>query len=239
MTEDTLPQMPEPFDYCYEWDGPYGTRKFSIAAHNGRKCDRSVPIYTADQLRAYAAQAVAQERERCARICDSAADVAYAWWKARADPNDQGAAHKAEELADAIRAGSPSPQPAPAGWRLVPEEATEAMIHAGWFHGSEGSGIQDLDEAYRAMLAAAPQPPSAWRPISEAPEGEEILILGRDGSRCAALFTRESYGIWWQPIGFGGHDWEWAWETVSEPWRGVTHWQPLPPPPSAGEEKTA
>lgn len=31
-----LPGIPDPFDFCYEWDGPHGTRKFSTAWHNGR-----------------------------------------------------------------------------------------------------------------------------------------------------------------------------------------------------------
>jgi hypothetical protein len=53
-----LGSLPEPFDYCYEWDGPYGTRKFSAAPHNGMKPHRSVPLYTADQMRTYAADCV-------------------------------------------------------------------------------------------------------------------------------------------------------------------------------------
>jgi hypothetical protein len=53
-----LGSLPEPFDYCYEWDGPYGTRKFSSAQHNGMKPHRSVPLYTADQMRTYAADCV-------------------------------------------------------------------------------------------------------------------------------------------------------------------------------------
>ena len=67
---DDLP-LPEPLDYCYEWDGPYGSRKFSAALHNGLPPDRSVAIYSADQLRARDAQwraivaaEVAKERER-------------------------------------------------------------------------------------------------------------------------------------------------------------------------------
>ena len=59
---DELPPLPDPLDYCYEWDGPYGSRKFSAALHNGMPPDRSVAIYTADQMRAYAAAAVAKER---------------------------------------------------------------------------------------------------------------------------------------------------------------------------------
>ena len=49
---DRLP-LPSPMDYCYEWDGLYGTRKFSAALHNGAPPSRSVPIYTADQMHAY------------------------------------------------------------------------------------------------------------------------------------------------------------------------------------------
>lgn len=56
-----LPALPEPLDYCYEWDGPYGTRKFSPNAYNGRQFDRSVALYTADQMRAYARAALAQQ----------------------------------------------------------------------------------------------------------------------------------------------------------------------------------
>ena len=70
MTDMDMP-LPEPLDYCYEWDGPYGSRKFSAALHNGRPPDRSVAIYSADQLhardaqwRAIVAAEVAKERER-------------------------------------------------------------------------------------------------------------------------------------------------------------------------------
>jgi hypothetical protein len=56
--------LPEPWDYCYEWDGPYGTRKFSQASHNGNRPDRSVPIYTADKMHAHAAAVSAQDNAR-------------------------------------------------------------------------------------------------------------------------------------------------------------------------------
>ena len=50
---DRLP-LPSPIDYCYEWDGLYGTRKFSAAPYNGAPPARSMPIYTADQMHQYA-----------------------------------------------------------------------------------------------------------------------------------------------------------------------------------------
>lgn len=65
MSKIEIPPLPEPFDYCYEWDGPYGSRKFSVAPHNGRQPDRSVPIYRASQLHARDRQIV----ELCESIC--------------------------------------------------------------------------------------------------------------------------------------------------------------------------
>jgi len=82
--------LPEPLDYCYEWDGPYGSRKFSAALHNGLPPDRSVAIYSADQLRARDAQwraivaaEVARERERIAVLERLVIDAAYTLDKAR------------------------------------------------------------------------------------------------------------------------------------------------------------
>jgi hypothetical protein len=65
---DTKPALPEPFDWCYEWDGPYGTRKFSAASHNGMKPARSVPIYRPDQMHAYADQCTAAAQARIAEM---------------------------------------------------------------------------------------------------------------------------------------------------------------------------
>ena len=48
---------------------------------------------------------VAAERERCAMICDKAAEMAWSRWEIRADQFDQGAAAEAEKLANAIREG--------------------------------------------------------------------------------------------------------------------------------------
>jgi hypothetical protein len=57
------------------------------------------------------------------------------------------------------------PQPAPAGWRLVPQTPTKEMQWAGCI-ALEHASVRDLDAtldemaaAYRAMLAAAPAAP--------------------------------------------------------------------------------
>lgn len=73
MTADqslTVPPLPDP--HCYEWDGPFGTRKFSTAPHNGRQCDRSVPLFTESQLRDYARAAIEDDRRRI--------EQAYLYW---------------------------------------------------------------------------------------------------------------------------------------------------------------
>lgn len=65
-----------------------------------------------------------------------------------------------EAAADAILSLLP-----PKGWRLVPEEATEAMGHAAAYffapEDQEDTGTVDMitaQAAWRAMLAAAPKP---------------------------------------------------------------------------------
>ena len=63
--------LPAPWDYCYEWDGPFGTRKFSAASHNGSRPDRSVPIYTPDQMHTHAA-AVTAERDARIKVLEDA-----------------------------------------------------------------------------------------------------------------------------------------------------------------------
>lgn len=70
-----LKPLPDPFDYCYEWDSPFGTvRKFSQAPHNGQGPDRSVTLFTADQMHAYAL-----ENRRAQPAAPSVAPEPVAW----------------------------------------------------------------------------------------------------------------------------------------------------------------
>ena len=80
-----------------------------------------------------------------------------------------------EPVREAFRAALEQPQDhpeqhldmVPEGWKLVPVEPTEAMLHAGnsaienWGVDANGSST------YRAMLAAAPQPPVVEQPQVE------------------------------------------------------------------------
>ena len=55
------------------------------------------------ELERFAALVVEREREECAAICDKYSEFRWSWWKARADPLDQGASDAADELAQRIR----------------------------------------------------------------------------------------------------------------------------------------
>lgn len=74
----TTPPLPEPFDYCYEFDGPWGTRKFSPDAHNGRKPDRSVALFKASQVLEYGAPLLAEIERLTAELAEARAALEVA-----------------------------------------------------------------------------------------------------------------------------------------------------------------
>lgn len=65
----------------------------------------------------------------------------------------------------------------PKGWRLVPEQWTTEMAHAGYMvHQNDKIACAECGDIYRAMLAAAPEPPflldaAAPEPLDAIPEG--------------------------------------------------------------------
>lgn len=74
--------------------------------------------YTAAQMRAYAEQAVAAERERCAAICDVRSADHWHDYKDRASPHrgdgrSEAASDEAEECAKAIRGHNVRIEPQP------------------------------------------------------------------------------------------------------------------------------
>lgn len=114
-----------------------------------------------------------QERETIARIIDPGK------WRVldtelervrRHHPNggydpDNFKDHASLAKADAILALRSNPQPGSEGWKLVPVQPTEAMLHAGWLATGESYAMQMRTERllaghYRAMLAASPTPPT-------------------------------------------------------------------------------
>jgi hypothetical protein len=100
--------------------------------------------------------AVAQERERCAAIADGASHLPNG-----GDQFANGWCSAALQVAQAIRAGSPSPQPAPAGW--LPELTDDALRYA---MAALGTGSPAEAARFRAFwlhvqYALAAPPPSA------------------------------------------------------------------------------
>ncbi len=133
-----------------------------------------------------------------------------------------------------------------------PIEVTEAMIAAGEEAAKDSLGFVEwhgdanwqtmLRAVFTAMCRAAPPEPDwdewpsqgslveatveikrdLWQPISTAPkDAEAILVAGHwGGNRDAPQFAAESH---WDGSDWFGHEQDL-----------VTHWQPLPAPPSRG-----
>lgn len=110
---DQLGPLPEPAAWNVYWrgdnDGPSWDQWHDESdplpkAWEDTPPDEVTPYYTAEQVRAYAAEQVAAVRELCARACDVSADRWWLAWDQSADPTDQGRALEAEALAAEFRA---------------------------------------------------------------------------------------------------------------------------------------
>jgi hypothetical protein len=64
-------EMPEPFGlFCGIRHDPPKTKEFWGMLNQNTDPQQKCNLYTADQMREYAAAAVAKEREACAKVCD-------------------------------------------------------------------------------------------------------------------------------------------------------------------------
>ncbi|HBT4608892.1 TPA: DUF551 domain-containing protein [Klebsiella pneumoniae] len=121
----------------------------------------------------------------------------------------------------------------PDGYVLVPKEPTEEMNKAGWAAMNEYDAI---NPTYRAMLAAAPQPPGSdpatvpgrWIQLSQQmPEDEqEVLTINKMGHRFVSFFDKHS-GLFFDRLDAPAAC---CIEHVL-----VTHWMPLPAAPQEGK----
>lgn len=130
--------------------------------------------------------------------------------------------------------------------KTVPIEPTKEMIAAAWdaVDANDVDGVIDNDgallDAYKAMLAAAPAPSAMWQPIEKAPYATPVLAwlhlpknpiasalviaqrchVQKDDPADWAVNIRQTVGCWWANGRYydAGH---------------VTHWMPLPTPPSS------
>ena len=110
----TLPPMPQPDTHCLDDD-----------------TGKDVWSHSADQMRAYAGQAIAAERERCAAICDArSADH----WRAYSDKSSphfcdarfEAFSDESEECAKLIRGDNVGAKRGQTAARTVAEHATVA-----------------------------------------------------------------------------------------------------------------
>ena len=120
--------------------------------------------------------------------------------------------------------------------RRIPQEAVYSWTNPEesrklWQLGSESAPIgrlaHEAADALDAMLAASPQGEGssavAWRDIATAPrDGREIVAYSQDVSGTTGLNPFVSLCAWHPDAGF-----------CTCELREVTHWMPLPPPPSA------
>lgn len=146
--------------------------------------------------------------------------------------------HQIIALAKRLRA-TPAPG-APAGFKLVPVEPTDAMLDEGAHHIYEPTNRNDLERVWSVMLDAAPGAPGqeaaavqavgAWQDIATAPkDGAEFLaIWGHQGNVMQVVKWNALHKFW---------------QTKGEPIAGftanATGWMPLPLPPSGAGEKTS
>ena len=98
MATEELPELPNAWDYAYEWDSPIGIRRsFDYRPHNGVKPDRHVSLFTEDQMHAYVLadraarqEAVPADPELTSREVN---DACWAWLEAmprESDPEEAG-----------------------------------------------------------------------------------------------------------------------------------------------------
>jgi hypothetical protein len=67
----------------------------------------------------------------------------------------------------------------PAGWKLVPEVATDAMRRAAWDDTDIVADPEEFSEAWSAMLAASPPPPEdGWVSPLPAELGDWLTAVG-------------------------------------------------------------
>ena len=86
-------------------------------------------------------------------VMQTGAVVLNSSWHSELQSIVEMAFNKGAEIEAALRA-----QVVPQGWKLVPVDPTSEMLKAAWKHGIDDEA-PDPYYAYKAMLAAAPQPP--------------------------------------------------------------------------------
>lgn len=109
-------------------------------------------------------------------------------------------------------------------YQLMPKVATDEMIHRALKQYAHGN----VFHFYKAMLAAAPQPPelSPWLPIEVAPkDGTPFLVSGFNYG--------DDYGERWHDIGVTSKKGAVVSTINANNLAFATHWMSLPQPPES------
>ncbi|HBZ1409446.1 TPA: DUF551 domain-containing protein [Klebsiella pneumoniae] len=111
---------------------------------------------------------------------------------------------------------------------MVPKEPTKEMLDE--FDSIIDYGAEDSQDAWRRLLAAAPQSPGSepatvpgkWIPVSERlPEAGGDMIVFTDGIVMSGVSYAKKKGFYIQALEYDD----------DEPVDSVTHWMPLPAAP--------
>jgi len=147
-------------------------------------------------------------------------------------PVAQEAAAEITRLRAALAEAQRAAYRVPPGWKLMPVEVDDGMIHQGavshdhpnvFMGGPSMAGKRRAKRMWSAMLAAAPQPPATaqddgWQPIETAPRNHFPVHV-----------WSKKYG---QVVAFLDITWTWWPVPAIEPLDdSPTHWRPLPQPP--------
>lgn len=170
-------------------------------------------------------EATARENERLANQFDLAVEALRQMHNLAFEEGIVSGVKSLVDSCNSRRLRKASPASAPEGYVLVPVEPTEEMLQAGRMQYEKWGSVH---AGYKAMLAAAPTPPSTeWIDVSKQlpTNGDEVLCALTDG--CVRVlefnthpekrFIDRDTGKWW--------------------WIKVGHWMPLPKAPAMQEDK--
>jgi hypothetical protein len=113
------------------------------------------------------------------------------------------AAFLAREILAAISPIQPAPEPAPSGWKLVPERPTKSQMDAGLYQSSADSTWADVYSIYADMIDAAPSIDDGSEPVAD-PRSLRAALQSNpvQGSGGAGYAGRDAYEVARHIIGY-------------------------------------
>ena len=135
-------ELPEPAGHYYEWDGPYGKRKFTPAPHNGRECNRAVAYYTEEQVRA----AIEADRKRRGEPVATVRHFQYEGIARNGPSQEAVMIDGAPVLPDGTQLYAASQPADPLAWQPISTAPHEVEVLLGW---------EEWDGAWKTEVSVA------------------------------------------------------------------------------------